>query len=247
MLAYTEWEQLFKDGKLNKEQEQFFKARSPEALYDIEKDPHELHNLAAEPAYESTLNELRSNLQNHVKSMPDLSFYPESYFLESCLTNPVVFGQQNKTEIAELIDIADLSLNSFEESKVEIEKALKSDNPWKRYWGLIVCSSFGKKAYPFFKIGAQMSTYDTNNLVRSRAVEFLMLHAQNVPSDLIIEIVKNSKSETETNLVLNSIALLKMTRPGFKITIPENMFPSDWVDEEGDLINRRIDFINAEN
>ena len=37
MLAYKEWQELFENGNLNKEQEQFFQARTPEALYDIEK------------------------------------------------------------------------------------------------------------------------------------------------------------------------------------------------------------------
>ena len=247
MLAFKEWQQLFEEGKLNEEQEQFFKARSPEALYDIEKDPHELHNLSADPSYKSTLEELRSNLQHQVKSMPDLSFYPESYFLEAGLSNPVGFGAQNKYEIAELIDIADLSLKSFEESKEEIEKALKSDNPWKRYWGLIVCSSFGKESHPFFKMTVQISKEDKENLVRLRAVEFLMLHVQNVPSDLILEIIENAKSETETNLILNSIALIKTVKSDFKINIPKTMFPSEWYDQEGDLVNRHIDFINGEN
>ena len=171
MLAYKEWEQLFEDGKLNKEQEQFFKARAPEALYDIEKDPHEVHDLAADPSYESTLKELRSSLQDLVKSMPDLSFYPEPYFLKEGLSNPVAFGQQNKTEITELIDIADLSLKSFDESKEEIEKALKSDNPWKRYWGLTVCSFFGKESYPFFKMAVQMSKEDKENLVQQQKIQ----------------------------------------------------------------------------
>jgi len=244
MLAYKEWEQLYKNEKLNKEQEQFFNARSPEALYDIEKDPHELHNLAADPSYESTLKELRSDLQDQVKSMPDLSFYPESYFLKAGLSNPVAFGQQNKAEIAELVDIADQSLKTFDEVKDEIEKALTSDNPWKRYWGLMVCSSFGKDAYPFFKMAVQMSKEDKENLVRLRAFEFLKLNVQNVPLDLILEIVENSKSETETNLILNSLALLKTVQPDFKINIPKTMFPEEWVDKEGDLVNRRIDFIN---
>lgn len=247
MLAYKEWQQLFEDGKLNKEQEQFFKARTPEALYDIETDPHEIHNLAADSSYESTLKELRSNLQNQVKSMPDLSFYPESYFLEAGLSNPVAFGQQSKSEIAELVDIADLSLQSFKDSKEEIAQALKSENPWKRYWALMVCGSFGEEANPFFEIGVQLSKYDKNNLVRLRAVEFLVLHRLNVPSDLILEIIKNAKSETETNLILNSIALMKTVRPGFNINIPKTMFPSEWYDKEGDLVNRRVDFINGNN
>lgn len=247
MLAYQEWQQHFEDGKLNSVQEQFFKARTPEALYDIENDPHEVHNLAADPKYQNTLQELRAILQDQVKSMPDLSFYPEPYFMEEGLSNPVTFGQQHKNEIAELIDIADLSLNPFDESKEEIEKALTSDNPWKRYWGLMVCSTFGKESYPFFKMGVQLSKYDTNNLVRARAIEYLMLHVQSVPNDMILEVLENSKSETETNLILNSIALIKTQRPDFKITIPKTLFPTDWTNQEGDLVNRRVDFINENN
>lgn len=244
MLAYKEWQQHYDEGKLNEVQAQFFKAKAPEALYDIEKDPDELHNLASDPSKESILIELRTDLQDQVKSMPDLSFYPESYFLENGISNPVAFGQQNKTAIAEFIAIADLTLKPFEESKAEIEKALQSDNPWKRYWGLIVCSSFGQEAYPFFKMGVQLSKYDTNNLVRLRAVEFLQLHVQQVPIDLILEIIKNSKSETETNLILNSIALIKTVQSDFKINIPKTIFPSEWTKKDGDLVNRRINFIN---
>jgi len=244
MLAYKEWQKLFENGKLSEEQEQFFKSRSAEALYDIEKDPHELHNLATDSSHKLILKELRSNLQDQVKSMPDLSFYPEPYFLEVGLSNPVDYGRQNKVEISELIDIADLSLKPFEESKEEIEQALKSDNPWKRYWGLIVCSSFGKESYPFFKMGVQLSKYDKNNLVRSRAVEFLMLHVQKVPTDLILEILENAESEAEANLILNSIALIKTVQPSFKINIPKTIFPSEWMEKEGDLVRRRVEFIN---
>jgi len=247
MLAYKEWKQLFKEGKLNEQQEHFFKARSPEALYDIENDPHEIYNLAKDPTYAETLKELRTDLQEQVKSMPDLSFYPESYFLGMGLSNPVGFGQQNKAEIAELIDIADLSLKSFSESKTEIEKALASNNPWKRYWGLIVCSSFGEAASPFFKMAVKMAQEDKENLVRLRAVEFLGLYDQKVPEKLIVNIVKNAKSEVETNLVLNSIALLKMVKPDFSTTLPKRMFSKEWVDQEGDLVNERIGFINQEN
>ena len=245
MLVYKEWEDLFKAGKLNQVQAQFFKARTTEALYDIDMDPHELHNLAADRSYESTLKELRSNLQIQLKSMPDLSFYPEPYFLDKGLIDPVDFGQQNKVEIAALVDIADLSLKSFEEAKEQIEMSLESDNPWKRYWGLITCSSFGEQAHPFFEKAKQMALGDQESLVRMRAAEFLGLNNQAVANSLFQEIVKNAKSETETNLILNSIALLRTVNPDFEINFPKSMFPSEWVDKEGDLVNRRINFINT--
>ncbi len=247
MLAYKEWHQLFEDGELNEVQEQFFKSRTVEALYDIEKDPHEVQNLATYPSQKSILDELRAKLQKQVKSMPDLSFYPEPYFLEKGLPNPVAFGQQNKTEIDELVTIADLSLTSFSEVKDEIKTALKSDNPWKRYWGLIVCSSFGEQAYPFYKMAKKLVKKDKANLVRIRAAEFLALNDKPVANDNLIEIVKNAKSETEPNLILNSIALLKTVKPDFEINLPKSIFQADWVEKDGDLVNRRIEFINTTN
>ena len=245
MLAYKEWDELYKSGKLNDVQQQFFKPRAAEALYNLESDPHEINNLATDPSQQAILHGLRCDLQQGVKSLPDLSFHPEPYFLEVGLSNPVAFGQQNKNEISELIDIADLSLVSFEESKDKITAALNSDNPWKRYWGLIVCSSFAEVAKPFLKMAEQMSKVDKENLVRLRAVEFLMLNNQDVSTDLILDIVKNAKSETETNLILNSIALLKTAKPNFKLDLPKSMFPSEWLENEGDLVRRRIEFING--
>jgi len=247
MLAYREWLQLFEDGELNEIQQQFFKPRSAEALYNIENDPYEVQNLAADLANKSILEELRSHLQWQVKLMPDLSFYPESYFLEKGISNPVAFGQQNKAEIAELVAIADLSLKSFDEVKDEIKSALESDNPWKRYWGLIVCSSFGEQASYFYKTAGKMVENDKENLVRIRAAEFLTLNNQEVSNHNFLEIVKNAESETETNLILNSIALLKTAKPDFKINITKSMFPADWVEKEGDLVKRRIEFINTIN
>ena len=209
MLAYSEWEDLYKAGKLNNVQRQFFEARSPEALFNLEKDPHEIHNLANDPLYKTILMDLRSKLQQQVKAMPDLGFYPESYFLENGLSNPVKFGQDHKTNISELIAIADLSLSPFSKSKKSVGNALKSSDPWKRYWGLITCSYFGEDASSFFKRAKEMALKDKENLVRTRAIEFLALNDQGVAKDLFLDILQNVKSESEANLILNSIALLK--------------------------------------
>ncbi|MEO1013472.1 MAG: sulfatase [Bacteroidota bacterium] len=244
MLAYKEWQTLFQNGELNAVQQQFFQSRAPEALYNIEEDPHEITNLVNDPAYSEALEALRDELKERITAMPDLSFYPEPYFLEKGLADPVDFGQRNKTEIAELVAIADLTLEPFRIVEKDIEEALTSDNPWKRYWGLVACSTFGKKASPFFKRAVQMAKGDNENLVRLRAVEFLMLHEQNVPTELLLEIVENAKSESEATLMLNTLALLKTVNPSFNLKLPKSMFPTEWMEKEGDLVLRRIEFIN---
>jgi len=244
MLAYQEWAQIYQEGKLNEVQQQFFKPRTPEALYDLEKDPHETNNLAGDPAYALVLKELRSELQQQVKSMPDLSFFPESYFLEKGLSNPVKFGQDNKELISELVDIADLSFLSFDKAKNGIEKALSSDNPWKRYWGLIVCTTFGEQARPFFKKAKALSKKDPENLVKVRAMEFLALATNNNVEAGLLGTLKSAKTETEANLILNTVALLESVRDDFNLTVPENIFDKSWTDNPDDLVNRRLEYVN---
>ena len=246
MLAFKEWESLYKSGQLNEAQQQFFQPRTAEALYDIENDPHEVNNLAANPVHQIILKELREMVQQQVKGMPDLSFYPEPYFLENGLANPIQFGQQQKAEISTLVEIADLSLLPYKKAKKGIKKALKSNNPWQRYWGLIVCSSFGKQANKFYKKAQKISQKEKEGIVKMRAIEFLALNQQPIDKQEIINLLKNAKSKTEANLLLNSVALIKTMQPDFSIDIPKSMFPKEWVAKPNDLVNRRADFINQE-
>ena len=126
MLAYQEWRELFKAGKLKGPQTQFFQPKTPEALYDIEADPHCVRNLAGDPAHAKTLAELRGRLREIVKGTPDLSFYPESWLVANALGNPVAFGQAHKKEIADMVDIADLQL--FGIAKRDLRKILIGQN-----------------------------------------------------------------------------------------------------------------------
>ena len=247
MLAYREWEDLFKAGELTPLQKQFFQARPAEALYDLEADPHEVQNLAEDPTHQEILLELRTALQKKVKALPDLSFFPEPYFLEKGLSNPVAFGQNNREAIAALIDISDLSLLPFKKARKGIKKALKSSDPWKRYWGLIACTSFGKVAAPFYKQAQKLSQKDPEKLVRVRAAEFLGLTGQVQPQSILIEALKACKTQTEANLILNSVALLKDSGFQYSFEIDRSIFPAEWIEKPGDLVNRRMDYIEGIN
>ncbi|NND33008.1 MAG: sulfatase, partial [Saprospiraceae bacterium] len=246
MLSFREWEELYRQGKLNAAQEQFFLPRSPEALYDLEKDPDEVNNLVNDPDYNQILLTLRSDLHDQVASMPDLSFIPEPYFIKKGIDNPVEFGQGHKEDITQYLAIADLTLLSIEEASSGIQEALSSENPWSRYWGLIVCSSFEQKAASFYDHARKLSISDPEPINRMRAFEFLVLSGQDVSQDEVINLIDRATSESEANLMLNSVALMETVRPDFDITIPRSIFPADWLDQPGDLVNRRVDFINGQ-
>ena len=144
-LAFQEWRSLYDEGKLNAIQAQFFEPRSFEQLFDIDEDPYETRNLANESDLKETVLQLRKKLLGHAKEMCDLSFYPESFLVQNAFENPAKFGQDNKLQIASYIDVASLGLLPFEKAKQPLEAALRSSDPWQRYWGLVVCSGFNTK------------------------------------------------------------------------------------------------------
>ena len=90
----------------------------------------------------------------------------------------------------------------------------------------------------------KIASIDNNGLVRMRAAEFLALSGQDIPKELLIDILKNATSEAEANLLLNSVALIKTMLPEFKLNVPKSLFNQEWVDREGDVVNRRINYIN---
>ena len=71
---------LNEEGKLNEAQKQFFAPTKPvEELYDLQKDPEELHNLALDPNYAKTLKKLRKKTLWYDKEMKPVSaiYQPE--------------------------------------------------------------------------------------------------------------------------------------------------------------------------
>lgn len=238
--AFVEWRDLANAGKLNEAQSAFYKARQPEQLYDLGKDPHEIKNLAADPAYASVLVAMRRELQNKIKSLPDVGFFPESVFLSESQGNGEAFGQKNKEQIARLVDIADLQLRAFPEAKGQIAKALSSKQPQERYWGLITCAAFGKQAAPFYKKAEKLAASDPNGLVRVRAAEFLGLTGATDPMPFIYDVLDNCTDPIEANLILNSVVLLR-DGAGVKVD-PEYVKNAKWA-KLGGLVGHRADYL----
>ena len=84
---------------------------------------------------------------------------------------------------------------------------------------------------------------DKENLVRMRAIEYLLLNQLPIDYSLVINLLENANSETEANLILNSLTLVKALNPSFKLGITKKLFPPEWYDKPNDLVNRRMDFI----
>ena len=208
-LAFTEWRDLFQQGKLNDIQKQFFEARAPEALYDINKDPYETKNLAKDPELKGILGEMRKIMQSQMQQINDLSFYPEPVMVKEAMKNPSGYGIEKTHEIKEMSKIAALQLLPYSEVEEPLERALTSVNPWFRYWGCIVATSHGQNSQKLTNIISKMAGSDSEPLVRARAAEYLGVNQKENPFPFIKNALKMSSSEVETNLILNTAVLLQ--------------------------------------
>ncbi|MBC8352610.1 MAG: sulfatase [Planctomycetes bacterium] len=242
MLAYVEWRALYNAGKLNDVQRQFFETRPAEALYDIDTDPYETNNLATDPAFAEVTRDMRNRLSQLVKGLPDLSMYPESYLVDHAFGNPVSFGQAHKTDIAKLVDVADLSLLSFEDASRPIEQMLASDDPWQRYWALIACSSHGDAARPLVGMAKDLAANDTKLLVRVRAAEFLGLVGAARPQSTIMSCLEQTISPVEANLILNTLVLLRDGTPGYDFDVNLDQLKS-LKEKKADGVQRRMEYL----
>jgi len=207
--GYMEWYDLYKKGELNKAQSLFFETKAPEALYDLDVDPFEINNLAKNPKYQETLAKMRGELNTWIEGMPDLSFYPEHHLVNNAFDNPEAFGQAHKADIQEYIKIADLALLDVAEAKSEIEAAINSEDAWKRYWGLIVCSSFAIEAKEFLPTIKKLAVTDEELINRVRAAEFMGLTKSGDPVKLINTALYECEDAVEALLILNSVVLMK--------------------------------------
>jgi hypothetical protein len=208
MLAYTEWRELFKAGKLNAAQSQFHQRRPAEQLFDVEADPHEVNNLANDPKHASVLKDLRQRMQRKLREVNDLSFYPENHMVKAALGNGQAYGKKHSKEISRLADIADLALQPFNKAHKPLAKAMASNNHWERYWGCVTAAVHGEEA-KVLVANAKKLLKDENLMVRMRAAEFLGSINATDPMPALLSVLNNATTEQELMLTFNAVVYLR--------------------------------------
>ena len=208
MLAYTEWRELAKAGKLNAAQIQFHQRRPAEQLFDVEADPHEVSNLAEDPKYAKVLADLRTRMQKKLREVNDLSFYPESFMVQNALKDGVAFGDSNHKEIDRLADIADLALLPFEQAHKPLAATLKATQPMELYWACATASVIGEEASPLVPLVKKL-LYHENLMVRMRAAEFLGSIKAADPMPALLSVLNSAKTEQELMLTFNAVVYLR--------------------------------------
>ncbi|MBD3374705.1 sulfatase-like hydrolase/transferase [candidate division KSB1 bacterium] len=129
---------LHEQGKLNDLQARIFEpSRPPEELYDLQNDPHEIKNLADDPAHQETLQELAGLHRQWIKETRDMGLFPEPVLEELGLEYGnkyfVLQDPDNLALLDELIRIIEIREQEGDAGLETLVKALDHDSAAVRY------------------------------------------------------------------------------------------------------------------
>lgn len=135
------WDKLMLENcNVNPAWQQPYRHHPAEMLFDLESDPFEINNLAANPEYKTLLSKFRSAVSGHIRQTKDLGF-----FLPSSRENVNLYDKV-KTEnypLEKLYSIVELASSATEADIPVLKKALSNKDENVRYWAAVGFAQLG--------------------------------------------------------------------------------------------------------
>ncbi len=143
------WDSAYRTGQLNDVQSRFFKTKPVEELYDCQKDPDNIHNLAGEKEYNEVLERMRKANQEWLIDSKDAGFIPEARKEGLSKTTTIYeYTHSGRYDVEEIMSTAEMASSENSKNLDALIKKLKDKDPDIRYWAATGCTILGKKALP---------------------------------------------------------------------------------------------------
>jgi uncharacterized sulfatase len=141
---------LHAEAKLNEMQDRIFTIPRPvEELYDLQKDPHEIKNLADSLAHKDILKRLRRTLVNHMRDTNDLGLVPEPVIEELAKKYDsrleILRAPENKNLLNEILGVIEIG-QIHHDTNMLISK-MKNKEPSVRWWAARQLGNLTKDQY----------------------------------------------------------------------------------------------------
>jgi uncharacterized sulfatase len=169
------WKDLYDQGKLESPQTLFWERKPMEALYDLQKDPDEVNNLAQSPEHQNILRRLRRAQRGWARNIRDLGFLPEGEIHQRAQgMTPYEMGHDAQLyPFRRIFPMAELASSSEPGSVDTLDKGLKDSDSAVRYWAAMGLLIRGKPAVEKAHDNLQAALDDASPNVRIMAAEAL--------------------------------------------------------------------------
>ena len=146
------WEQAYLKGECNPAQSAFWQEKPAEELYDMENDPWEVNNLAANPDYKDVLERMRKANDQWLTDIRDVGFIPEGEYEAIDREMPLYdYMRSGQVPFREIVDAANTASSGDKKNFGKLQKGLESKESTIRYWaatGLLLLGDHAKEAIP---------------------------------------------------------------------------------------------------
>jgi uncharacterized sulfatase len=172
------WKKLHDEGKLTPAQDLFWNTKPAEELYDLEKDPDEVVNLAASPAHQDLLNKLRQAQQDLALKIRDVGFLPEGEIhSRSEGSTPYDMGHdESRYPFRRVFEAAEQASGLKPDVIPQLQKAFQDGDSAVRYWAGLGILMRGKSGVEVARDELQAALKDHSPYVRVVAAEALGQH-----------------------------------------------------------------------
>jgi len=210
------WENAFNEGKTNEVQSKFFLTKPVEELYDSEKDPWEINNLAGDPEYKEVLERMRKAETDWMIKVRDVGLVPETEYEElSGNTSMYDYMRSPECPFDELIKASDLAISGDKSNLPDYILYLKSSNSAIRYWGATGLLILKNDALPAIS-ELKEATGDKSGAVATLAAEALFgLGEKDLARKVYTRILQDTVTYdmNDQNFALNSIDAMNDSSP----------------------------------
>lgn len=179
------WKERHDAGQLNAAQDQFWRSKPPEELYDLQSDPDEVQNLAGVESHHERLERFRGALRSHVLETRDLGFLPEGErFRRRGNDSLYDMGHDaRRYDLPRILEIADAASLELPQRKAPDWDALLTDpDSAIRYWSVLAIRIRGAAAIARSRDSLRERLRDESDSVAIAAASAL-LHARDPISD----------------------------------------------------------------
>ena len=142
MAATQAWEAHHRAGGTDEVTGRFFRPRSHvEELYDTERDPDNVINLAGRPEHREDLEAMRAELRNWQLATYDAGLLPEEMMARRAAEHgTTIYEMVRDADLYDLpgyLDAADRALEANPKNTGRLIELLESTDPGMRYWGAV--------------------------------------------------------------------------------------------------------------
>ena len=204
------WRSQFDEGKTNDAQSIFWRVpKPPEELYDLQHDRDEVRNLASHSEHQETLERLRSAQREHLVSIRDVCFLPESELHSRTVgSTPYELARNDaKYPMDRIVAAAELASNLDPAALPELKKFLNDSDSAVRWWASLGHLMRGQAAVAANQEALQNALQDQASPVRIVAAQALGMFGDDATMAIALNVLRDLSSPQKNGVLVSMSAL----------------------------------------